>query len=276
MAVLCGVDGSVGSEAALEWAAREATDLGVRLHLVHAAVPDGQPAGRAVLERARRSVLRQHPGLPVSTTTSPARPEEALTDPGAGPEELDLIVVGRRGAGGFAQLALGSAAVAAATLGAAPVVIVPAGTAAAGEGILLAVDALAPDPAVLGLAFDRAQAWARPLRAVTAWETGVLTDADDIQHAWTQHEQPAVRALAAALLPWVAAYPDVSVEQLVRQGHPAGVVLELQDNADLVVIGRGSLARRLGPISGAVLQLARVPVVVVPPASATAELRSAR
>src|SRR5690606_7603891 len=154
----------------------------------------------------------------------------------------------RRGAGGFPQLKLGSAAMGAAVWGAAPVVIVPGGSSGGPEGILVAVDPEDPDPAALGYAFERAHAWARPLRVISAWDTVVLAEAGDIHQVWSTHQEATVAALSTAMLPWASAYPDVNVEQAVQHGHPAGVILEMQSEVDLVVMGRGGTGHHLGAI----------------------------
>lgn len=271
MAVLCGVDGSAGSDAALRWAAGEAAAFGMPLRLIHATPPGGQGAGRAVIERARRSVLREYPALTVHTETSVDNPRAALSTGG-----VEVVVVGRRGSGGFPQLSVGSAAVGAASEGAAPVVVVPVGPLPEVETVLVAVDTQAPDLAALGYAFERAHAWARPLRVLTAWDKVVFAEAGDISQVWNAHQEATVTALADLLLPWAAAYPDVLVEPDVQHGHPAGVILEQQHDAGLVVVGRGRTRGSLGAITAAVLQLAQVPVVVVPAEDALSPVNSMR
>lgn len=269
MAVLVGVDGSAGSQAAVDWAAGESAVTGVPLQLVYAAWPAGESTGAAVLERARRQVLRDYPGLSVGTTVSAGRPGQALTE-----RPASQIVVGRRGAGGFSRLPLGSAALEVAGCSAAPVVVVPetshpdAVQPGAAGGILLAVDTTAPDPVAMRFAFDRALTWARPLRVLTVWQGGTPAGAGGIRQAWQQQEDQACAALRAAVLPWASAYPDVGVDQVVRYGHPAGTILEHQDEVTLLVLGRGGGLSGIGAIARSVLQLAGVPVAVVPAAPA--------
>ncbi|CAO5183202.1 Universal stress protein UspA-like protein [Frankia sp. AiPs1] len=119
--VVVGVDGSPNSLAALVWAAAEADQRGVELIAVHAwlaALPVpfaeapvditqalGDQAG-AVLERAITAVRDALPaGLEPQRRILPCSPSQALLATG---QDGDLVVVGARGHGGFAELLLGS------------------------------------------------------------------------------------------------------------------------------------------------------------------------
>jgi len=128
--VVVGVDGSEGAAAALEYAAEEASLRETRLHVVVAwEVPPamyGDPTFgggvapplldpqmiEAVRARAQRvaddasaTAKELQPSLEVEALAVQGQPADVLLDP-----ELDatLIVVGRRGLGGFKSLLLGS------------------------------------------------------------------------------------------------------------------------------------------------------------------------
>jgi nucleotide-binding universal stress UspA family protein len=121
--VLVAHDGSVHSAAALRTAARLAEALGAPMTVVRAwglstaPTPPGSSPGYlppleqfeaatlAALERDVASVRADHPSLAMTTAVVHRRPAEALIDAS---DDVDLIVVGRRGRGGFAGLTLGS------------------------------------------------------------------------------------------------------------------------------------------------------------------------
>jgi len=131
--VAVGVDGSIGAEAALEYAAQVAATASADLIIIVAgrsSVPVGgdeaaastpastpTPAGGPILETmsgrdaqaamasAVRVTTRLYPDLPVHERVVPGPALEALTAAAAG---CGLLVVGARGAGGVAGLMLGS------------------------------------------------------------------------------------------------------------------------------------------------------------------------
>lgn len=281
--VVVGVDGSSRNAPAVLWAAQEAAALGVPLVLVaaigeveHEEVPGGGPlsaAARSTLERAARVAARQHPGLAIRTEVRSGRPREALATCGPG-----LVVVGRRGAGGFARLPLGSTPTWLAGTADNVVAVIPDGPGPdraegfgteTSRGLLVAVDALAPDEGVLVFAFEWAQQRALPLRVVTAWEVPPVAahGRAGIRQAWQRQEEQVALALREVLAPWLREYPDVAVEREVVHGHPAGTVLELQTGEELTVLGRGGPRHegfRMGPITRSVLQLGTGPAAVVP------------
>jgi nucleotide-binding universal stress UspA family protein len=135
--IVVGVDGSKGSQRALEWAMDEATLRGASVTLVHAwsiVYQGGFPhAGTAidptVFERDAKQVID---AAVRSITPSTVKLDTALVC-GGGAEALlaaakgaDLVVVGTRGLGGFSELLLGSVSHQVAHHASCPVVIIPA------------------------------------------------------------------------------------------------------------------------------------------------------
>jgi len=139
--IIVGVDGSGHSQGALDWALREAAlrHAPVTVITVHDVVHGW--AGRGVMyatdsevaERAGEEARRETDE--VLATLGDARPEsvEVQALNGLAAEELlnaakdaDMIVLGSRGAGGFAQLLLGSVSSQVVHHASCPVVIIPA------------------------------------------------------------------------------------------------------------------------------------------------------
>jgi nucleotide-binding universal stress UspA family protein len=120
--IVVGVDGSPGSRMALAWAAAEAEDHGADLVVVnvweHTLLP---PAGsvsvseRYVPDPSQRTsdeliavikeVLGEAPPVLVQPRVKQGRPAKVLIEESA---NASLLVVGKRGHGGFAGLVLGS------------------------------------------------------------------------------------------------------------------------------------------------------------------------
>jgi nucleotide-binding universal stress UspA family protein len=136
--VVVGVDGSPGSRAAVEFAAREAKLLSARLTLVaawhwltltHVGFP-GLPLDQTELRRAANEVLENTAaefkdrlaGLDVELAVEEGHAAEVLV---AKAKDAELLVVGSRGRGGFTGLLLGSVSQQCAQHASCPVVIVP-------------------------------------------------------------------------------------------------------------------------------------------------------
>ena len=122
--MVVGVDGSEGSKAALEFAAREAAFRGARLRILSVwevppaayssgFVPPLDPAtwdafragAQQVADEALESVKELQPSLEAEVLVIQGQPADLLLERGA---DAALIVVGRRGLGGFRSLLLGS------------------------------------------------------------------------------------------------------------------------------------------------------------------------
>lgn len=122
--VVVGVDGSTGSQRALEWAAREAavhqSSLTVlTVHPVAAGfwtgIPIIYPADAPEADRARQAaqeatdkVLGELTDGKPATVTVKAASGVIADELVKASHDADLVVVGSRGGGGFAALALGS------------------------------------------------------------------------------------------------------------------------------------------------------------------------
>src|SRR5690625_1311166 len=111
--IVVGVDGSAGSNVAVDHAANVAAQVGAELHVVAAWEPP-QPhpwstseyrTAAEFAEQAAEGVSIQHPGLVVQQSVPEGRPELVLAEASS---EAGLVVVGARGRGDLASLLLGS------------------------------------------------------------------------------------------------------------------------------------------------------------------------
>jgi nucleotide-binding universal stress UspA family protein len=110
------------------------------------------------------------------------------------------------------------------------------------------------------------------LVVVHAWSMPAAMSAIAPQPAFSydQLEADAARVLAEEVAHLRAAEPGVTVEPLLRYGAPTEVLLDDDLGADLIVVGTRGVGRvtglLLGSVSQAVVDRARCPVLVVPPA----------
>jgi nucleotide-binding universal stress UspA family protein len=118
--VLVGDDGSEDAAVAVGWASRFASERGVEAASVHVPAPGERPSPPS---RGLRTVVRDgHPAVAIL---------EAARDLSA-----SLIVLGRRGRGGFPGVPIGGIASHVAAMSALPVVVVPVVHLFAAEALL--------------------------------------------------------------------------------------------------------------------------------------------
>jgi nucleotide-binding universal stress UspA family protein len=284
--IVAAADGSEPSLRAVEWAAREAVLRGTALRIVSAAAmpprmtqPQDTPHVATVadiLRRNRDQVLRiaaaraaeAAPGLLVDTDDLTGQPARAVADSGSG---ALMLVVGSRGAGGFAAMVLGSVSRYAASHASCPVVVVRDESPFEHELVGVGLGDLDDCARTLAFAFEEAAVRKAALTAVHAWHVPQA----DISRAGESFTAPALRHLESQarsqleelLGSWREKYPDVPVHADVVHGHPARTLIGLSARADLVVIGRQprhSALPELGAVRHAVLNHAHGPVATVP------------
>jgi nucleotide-binding universal stress UspA family protein len=285
--VVAGVDGSEESLRAVEWAAREAERHGAPLRIVSAPamlprmyasdeapqtvakVLGGVP--RRALGEAITRVGEVAPDLLIDADLLTGLPALAVTGSGSG---ALMLVVGARGAGGFAAMVLGSVSRYAAMHAACPVVVVREETSAVHREVAVGIHDPHDATAALAFAFEEAALRRATLVAVHAWywfpsafgapsaeeRPGSLADLGKISSDASQN-------LTETLRGWREKYPDVPVREDVVRGHPARVLASYTARSDLVVIGRHD-GHDAGPAVGAVqhgvLNHAHGPVAIVP------------
>jgi nucleotide-binding universal stress UspA family protein len=136
--IVVGTDGSPGAKAAVQFAAHEAAAHGATLRVVASwQVPPAllvspemaadlftaiEEEARALAAESAALAKSVEPGLEVEEVVSEGHPGEVLVEQS---RQVDLVVVGRRGRGGFAGLILGSVSQHVMHHAACPVVVVP-------------------------------------------------------------------------------------------------------------------------------------------------------
>jgi len=285
--VVVGVDGSEESLRAVEWAAREANRQGAALRIVSAPampprmwVSSPAPAGvakalgdvpRRALGEAITRAREVAPGLLVDTDLLAGPPAQMVTASGSG---ALMLVVGARGAGGFAAMLLGSVSRYAAMHASCPVAVVRKETSAVHREVAVGVRHPYDASATLEFAFEEAARRRATLVAVHAWYWSPAafgypgaSKATAEYSALGEVSAEVSRNLAETLRTWREKYPDVPVREDIVQGHPARVLANYTARADLVVIGRHGehdAGPAIGAIQHGVLNHAHGPVVIVP------------
>lgn len=262
--VVVGVDGSPAADSAVEWAAEEAARLDRPLHIVHALgrtdsdVPFGADSleplsGARILAEAETRASKHRRGLRTTTEAVADTAEYALRTRAAHAFEL---VVGHRGAGGFAGLLVGSATLKLAGRLPGPVIVVRGDEVAHGEVIVGADLSTGAVPA-LDYAFEAAAAREARLRIMYAWH---LRPGYSVQLGAIAVGEGAERAIA----PFRERYPQVEAVVRTLPGGAARRLVELSPQADLLVVGaHGRTGPHLGSVAHATLHHAACPIAIV-------------
>lgn len=294
--VTVGLDGSPESQAAAEWAAREAKLRGLSLRLIHVWEPVPEPMAQAPLlgaetqqhwsekvpRESAEGLRLRHPGVEVTAEQLSGRPSDVLTGVAKDAEPLVLGSRGLSGLGGFLVGSVGQAVVAHAEQ---PVVLVRAGEQAADEHVrdpagipsaaapyrpvVLGLHIDHPDDSVIEFAFDAAARRATSLRVVHGWNPPPYymygLSADVGLHDALARQQ--ATALTEILRPWRQKFPGVEVVEESRYGAAANHLVDASREASLVVVGRrvrrGGPGHHIGAVTHAVLHHATAPVAVV-------------
>ncbi|QXV56442.1 universal stress protein [Amycolatopsis sp. TNS106] len=295
-AVVVGIDGSGSARRAAVWAAGEAAKRGKRLRLVHVytvppvRMPGVVPSADAIrsafeaqgarwLAEACEAVAARHPDLVVETAAREWAPVATLIQES---KTATLIVLGSRGLGGFTGLLVGSTAVALAQHGHCPIVVArgkrPEDVPPEDGPVVVGTDGSESSDAALAFAFDEASLRGTDLIVVRVWNE--VTDHESVRaHALAVDpdtvESAERRAVDEQLAPWLAKFPDLSVETVVARGRPVRALLGFGERAQLLVVGSrgrgGFQGMLLGSTSQALVAHSECPVAVVRPAASGRE-----
>ncbi|RUP01869.1 MAG: universal stress protein [Mycobacterium sp.] len=282
--ILVAVDGSEESDAAINWATREAALHGVPVTLFHAVAPIvvGWPVGQlyrempdwqsdiadSVVAHARETAQTASEGLDgapvVQAEIVYANAVSALIEAS---KQSQMVVVGSQGIGALGRLLLGSVSSALVQHAHCPVAVIRSGEDATPEpqgAVVVGIDGSPASEAATALAFDEASRRGVDLIALHAWsDVGVFPV---LGMDWQDRENQGQEVLAERLAGWQEQYPDVHVQRSLVCDTPAKWLLDASERAQLVVVGsrgRGGFpGMLLGSVSSAVVHSAKVPVIV--------------
>ncbi|CAN5460741.1 universal stress protein TB31.7 [soil metagenome] len=282
--IFVAVDGSPAGKAAVDWAARDAALRGASLTLVHVLpttdmqtwleVPTPEFFSELVRDQGREVLREALKVAQEATVDNPIVVHELTAEGHTVPtlvevsRDAQLLVVGRRGLGRFGRLFLGSVSSGLLHHAHCPVAVIhdedPLMTVPDQAPVVVGIDGSPASELATAIAFEEASRRGVGVVAVHAWSdsTVYLFPSEE----WMNFQPQAERILAEQLAPWQDRYPDVPVQQEAVQDHPASILLEHADSAQLVVVGshgRGGFAGMLlGSVGSAVAQSARMPVIV--------------
>jgi nucleotide-binding universal stress UspA family protein len=256
--VLVGDDGSDVAGVAVDWAARFALERDAQLFAVHVPAPGEDVEAPSRVEHV---IVREgHPAAAIM---------EAAHD-----LDADVIVLGRRGRGGFPSLPIGAIAHHVAAVSARPVVVIPARELSSHQPLVRQV--------VVGLdgmpETADAAAWAAQnfddahFIAVHALELApAFAQSDGEPNANDLYDRARARAVDLMRDHWCRPFVDAEVPfgTVVEEGGAAEVLIgtAARTAADVVVVSRRDRHLRrgtLGGVSQRVLAYAPCPVAMIP------------
>ena len=289
--ILVGVDGSAAALAAVRWAARDAALRQVSLtlaHVVNSPIPGrSQVAALAGVrrwqeERARGfiksaiDVARECTGERGSLQIDSKVFHSATVPTLVGlSKEAQMVVVGYRGHGGtLVRSFLGSVSSGLVYHAHCPVAVIHDDAPLVGNveraPVLVGIDGSPASEAATAIAFEEASKRGVGLIALHAWTDLRVSDFKEWfpnidWDAELSHEE---ETLAERLAGWHERYPDVGIHRRIEIGDPARPLLEASELAQLIVVGsrgRGGFAGMLlGSVGAAVVNRAKIPVIVAP------------
>lgn len=270
--IVVAVNGSAGSESALDWAIARANAIGSVLQLV-AVIEFGTPTmvdpdhlrpayERHLLESVDRA---RAAGVTASSVVVRGFTSHEIVRAAV---DADLLVIGTREPAGYFS---GTLRHRIAGESKCPVVVVPAGWIPRDGAIVVGVDDDESSVVAVEFAASEATRSGRPIEMVHAWQLtiplalGWLGSGADPYEQIKEAHQAALDVAVAALRD---AHPDLDVIPLLGHGSGAQVITENAESAELVVVGthRRGLATSmlLGSVAHDLLISMPAPIVIVP------------
>lgn len=292
--ILVGTDGSEKAQRAVAWAAREAEMRGSTLtiltawtaeHLADATLWAAGASGSKLLEdiraqqvadatglveKAAQSVRQRYPDLEVRTIAIEGDARHALVEYGS---DASLVVVGSRGRGPIASVALGSVAFWLTRHATMPLAVVPTGSSHV-------TDAIDHSGVVAGVSLDPLSSKVVEAAAQEAEERRcdlVLAycawDGEASRHGWDHVTESELDSAGVELVERLArltkdAYPHLVIRQRFARGSADHFLADISTRREVLVLGRRKANPLdlvgLGSVATAVFHDASCVVIVVP------------
>ena len=294
--IVVGVDGSVPSTRALQWAAEEAIARGAALDVIHTWevhhpwYPDGGHVDPEPFEQAGQVILDDAIASLAELGTVPADLRPVLAEDEAAPALLRaaadavLLVVGSRGRGGFAGLLLGSVSQRCVEHAPCPVAVIgPTWDGARHGRVVVGVDGSDASYGALHWAIAEAARRDAQLDVVNAYDfhqypspygPTVAIDRDQLETSSKSLLDDMVKGAFGT-----SGAPPRAIELIPISMTAVPALLESAKGADLLVVGsrgRGSFrGLLLGSVSQQCVHHAPCPVVVVRPTPTSTPTASA-
>lgn len=177
-----------------------------------------------------------------------------------------MVVLGRRGLGEFTGGLIGSVSSAVAQHAQCPVALIDGWSRVAdGRGpVVVGVDGSPNSQRALGLAFEESSLHHAQLIALHAWSD---QDLSTLPVGVEQTLEQSV--LETSVGGWCERFPDVSVRQKLVRDRPVRHLLEMADDAQMIVVGsrgRGGFpGMTLGSTSAALMHITPCPLLIARP-----------
>lgn len=274
---LIGVDGSAHSRTALAWGLERAAKRGASVELIHVAddsflsesvtfLSEAEQASEQML--AHELEYAKHDLGFAGEISGAAVVGHPIGELEEASKNFDLLILGAHSGGKFAGSIFGTRAVKIAAVAHCPVAVIPAEHESKGGGVLVGVDGSEASKEAVAFAAEEASTRGLPLTAVYAWMPPLTPG---LEYLWSEElvaaqQAAAEEAVAIGTAGIAERYPDLTVHHEIVQAPPVTAILQLAENADMVVVGsrgRGGISRLLlGSVSHGVLQALPCTVVV--------------
>lgn len=281
--VVVAVDGSERSAGAVRYAVREARLRGCAVRLVHVAptpLPEGglwpsaardvedlRSSGERILDRVAAEARSSASDIRFETELGRGTRLAELT---AAAAAADLLVLGRESRRGAERLVAGTTTAGVTARAAVPVAVVPADWQARDLGrIVVGIKSFVRNGEMLARAYSTASARHAALRLVHVVDvSGRAAGTGGPDSVAAESARVVGRLLDDLARDWHDAFPGVTVETVVVEGHPADVLVDTATDADVLMLARPHRDLRhpvrLGRTPRAVLEVSDTPVEIVP------------